>query len=319
MFTTTDHDRLLQIMDESPEKKELLTQLLESHRMNLSMISHELRNPLTMVYSALQLIEAQHPEVTGFKHWKEMRQDVEYMNLLLTDLSSYNNGQQLSLTPLDMADFLGKLSLSFASSITDTGIEFTSRILPGLPTVLGDPVKLRQVLLNLLLNARDALAQSNHTDPSTKDGPSARSIRLDACADRDQLIIRISDTGCGISPDIMDTIFDPFVTYKANGTGMGLAIASRIITAHKGQLRAESPSGGPTVFTVLLPIQQQPAQETCSQSSQMGGIVHTGTGEAKVEAEQDHDHHAPSGDIADPSPVPDHHIQQSADDPEDRS
>lgn len=308
MFTTTDHDRLLQIMDESPEKKELLSRLLESHRINISMISHEIRNPLTMVYSSLQLIESQHPEVLGFRHWKELRQDVEYMNLLLEDLSSYNNGEKLSLVPLDMTDFLGKVALSFASSIADRDIEFTSRILPGLPTVMADPVKLRQVLLNLLINARDALSGTEHDDSSSSGRFSENSIRLNVSAGQDVLTIQITDTGCGISPDVIDTIFDPFVTYKAGGTGMGLAIASRILHAHGGSIQAESPSGGSTAFTVTLPIKQQTAQESCDQASHMGSVINSSTCESKIETEQDHNYHASARDIPYSSSVPNHHI-----------
>lgn len=62
MFTTTDYDNLRQIMAESPEKKELLTRLLASHKMEISTISHEIRNPLTLVYSMLQMIETAHPK-----------------------------------------------------------------------------------------------------------------------------------------------------------------------------------------------------------------------------------------------------------------
>ena len=65
--------------------------------MEISTISHEIRNPLTLVYSTLQLIESQHPEVLTFSHWTELHQDIEYMKFLLEDLSSYNNGERLEL------------------------------------------------------------------------------------------------------------------------------------------------------------------------------------------------------------------------------
>ena len=106
MFSTTDYDKLQQIMTESPEKKELLSQLLETHRMDISTISHEIRNPLTLVYSTLQLIESQHPEVCTFSHWDHLRQDIEYMKLLLEELSSYNNGERLELSLLSPENML---------------------------------------------------------------------------------------------------------------------------------------------------------------------------------------------------------------------
>ena len=93
MFTKSDYESLQQIMEESPEKKELLTRLLTSHQMTISSISHEIRNPLTLVYSTIQLMESKHPQVTNIPYWSDLRNDIEYMKLLLEELSSYNNGE----------------------------------------------------------------------------------------------------------------------------------------------------------------------------------------------------------------------------------
>lgn len=120
-------------MAESPEKEELLTRLLHSHRMDISTISHEIRNPLTLIYSTLQMIEASNPEVLNIRHWSDLHSDIEYMKQLLEELSAYNNGQRLSPSSTDFDIFLKKISLSFASSIIETDIEFISRIEPGTP------------------------------------------------------------------------------------------------------------------------------------------------------------------------------------------
>ena len=149
MFTQTDYDKLQQIMAESPEKKELLSRLLSHHRMEISTISHEIRNPLTLVYSNLQFLENEFPELLPSKHWKNMHQDVEYMKQLLEELSDFNNGDRLSLQSLDTNTFLRSVALSFATSILDTDIQMTSKIPPALPVIQADPVKLRQLLLNL--------------------------------------------------------------------------------------------------------------------------------------------------------------------------
>lgn len=282
MFTVTDHDRLQQIMNESSEKRELLQRLLESHRMEISMISHEIRNPLTMVYSTLQLIESQHPEVQDYRHWKELHQDIEYMKLLLEDLSSYNNGGSISPRLVPMTEFLREVALSFASSTMDTPLEFTSRIADNLPALPVDPIKLRQVFLNLLANARDAVL--NDTASGSDNQKPSASVALETFSTDSVLEIRISDTGCGIPSDVMDSIFQPFVTFKPNGTGLGLALASRIVQAHGGQLQAVSPSDGPTVFTVLLPVQKNRHQESGHQASHMSGIVDPRTGESEIEA-----------------------------------
>ena len=253
MLTSTDYDKLQQIMTESPEKKELLSRLLETHRMDISMISHEIRNPLTLVYSALQLIESQHPEVCTFSHWDHLRQDIEYMKLLLEELSSYNNGERLELSLLSPETMLKTLALSFASSLIETDIQFTSYIEPDLPKLNLDILKIRQALLNILGNAKDAVLSASSL---------RHEIALDAHVDHDQLFISISNTGDKIASEDLDKIFEPFITRKSSGTGLGLAITRRIIEAHDGMIRVSSTDQSSlsdthgTIFTITLPIQQ---------------------------------------------------------------
>ncbi len=246
MFTETDYDKLKQIMNESPQKAELLSRLLESHRMEVSSISHEIRNPLTLVYSTLQLIESAHPEVHTFKHWDSLHQDIEYMTQLLEDLSSYNNSERLSISPLDTETFLKSLVLSFASSLIDTDIQFTSKIEPGLPVIYADSVKFRAVLINLLKNAREAVSQSSaHPCIAFHAG------MLDTLSNK-TIKITITDNGIGIAPENLEHIFEPFVTYKKDGTGLGLPIARRIIKAHGGTLTVSSEPGTGTTFTLAV-------------------------------------------------------------------
>ena len=234
MFTESDYEKLHQIMAESPEKEALLTRLLHSHRMDISTISHEIRNPLTLIYSTLQMIEASNPEVLNIRHWSDLHSDIEYMKQLLEELSAYNNG-----------------------------------VMPA------DSIKLREVLLNLLGNARDAVmiqqsTCSNHLD-SACNCESNRSldtgkaltyspqIHFHAWKEHSNLIISVSDNGCGIAPEHLSSVFEPFVTYKSSGTGLGLPLSRRIIEAHGGTLTVHSEPDLPdcqlkTTFTLTIPI-----------------------------------------------------------------
>lgn len=234
-------------MDESPEKKELLSKLLTSHQMTISTISHEIRNPLTLVYSNVQLIEAVHPELYTYKHWKNLRSDIEYMKLLLDELSSYNNGDHLNITEIDTGTFFKALALSFASALINTDIQFVSNVDSPLPSIYGDRVKLREVFLNLLKNARDAF-------DSTKESVDHPTIMLNVCHQDSNLIVTVSDNGCGISEEKLPHIFEPFITYKKNGTGLGLALSQKIVHAHNGTLEVSSIPALSTTFTVTLPI-----------------------------------------------------------------
>lgn len=251
MFSETDFDKLQQIMEESPEKRELLQRLLDSHQMTISAISHEIRNPLTLIYSTLQLIISQHPETSTFKYWHQLMKDVEYTNLLLEELSAYNNSDRLNLTTTDTASFFRTASLSFAASIADTDIDFSSRIPDKLSDIKCDTIKLRQVLFNLLHNAQDGVLSCENT---------VRKIYLEVYElpndnrKKSFVCVKISDNGCGIPAEQLEHIFEPFTTYKKGGTGLGLAIASRIAKAHKGSLTVTSVPNRLTTFTLTLPI-----------------------------------------------------------------
>lgn len=241
IFSTNEHEQLEQLMAEKPENKALIQKLLDSNQYAVSKISHELRNPLALIYSSLQLIEKQHPEVHEFRHWGEMREDTEFLVELLQELSVYNNGSHLRKTTFSSHDFFSHICLSFAASCVDTGVEFTSRITQDLPEITADKVKLQEVFLNLLQNAKDAVASEG-------------TIRLDASFSGNEVKVLISDNGCGIPAEHLEDIFDTFVTYKSGGTGLGLAIAQRTIQAHHGAITVESNPGKGTCFTIILPV-----------------------------------------------------------------
>lgn len=250
MFTDTDYDKLRQLMAQNPENRALIQKLLDSHEETLRTVSHEIRNPLTLVYSTLQLIETQHPEVTTFRHWDSLRGDIIYMKELLEELSSYNNGGSLSVKPMNFRKFMEPIVLSFAASMADSSIEFTSCLAPEFPPFCGDPIKLREVFLNLLRNAAEATASTDNLNPENRKS----NIQLHAFSRNDNIIVAITDSGCGIPEEFLSDIFQPFVTHKQGGTGLGLAISKRIIESHSGQINVHSTEGIGTTFTVTLPI-----------------------------------------------------------------
>lgn len=249
MYTSTDLDKLKQIMAESPEYETALTQLLASFNETIGAITHEIRNPLTLVYSTLQMIESAHPEVYSFRHWNALHDNVSYMVHLLADLSDYNHAPNLRKTLLDTEDFLKKLVLTYAASAVDLPITFTSRISPELPPLQADAVKLKEVLLNLLKNAAEAI-------PADRPGSIRMEADITGTSDTAPCMLRIQvqDDGCGIPIEHQEDIFQPFVTYKPGGTGLGLPLSRRIIEAHGGCLLLDSSVDKGTVFTVLLPF-----------------------------------------------------------------
>ena len=207
----------------------------------LSKFAHELRNPLTTVYSTLQLIEMQHPEVKDFKYWSNLAPDLEYMNSLLSELSDFTKSEQLHKTTFSLRNLLQHVSLSFAASIADSDVEYTSKISSSINQITGDKTKLQEVFLNLLKNAYEASLPN-------------KTICLEAFSKDQSVYVRVQDTGSGITEKQLPTIFEPFVTYKPNGSGLGLAICNNIIKAHGGDISVESTENVGTTFLISLPL-----------------------------------------------------------------
>jgi signal transduction histidine kinase len=125
------------------------------------------------------------------------------------------------------------------------GVQLRLSLERGLPPVIGDAVQLQQVVLNLALNAMDAVQAS----------PRTREVVLGTAAGSDgELEIFVRDTGPGLSPDVRLRVFEPFFSTKAQGLGMGLAIVRRIVERHRGRVQAENEEAGGAVFRVQLPI-----------------------------------------------------------------
>jgi signal transduction histidine kinase len=112
-----------------------------------------------------------------------------------------------------------------------------------LPQVVCAPQQLRQVFLNLVVNAAQAVEAGGHVLVATR-------------PDGDHVIVSVADDGCGIPPELIDRIFDPFFTTKpvGVGTGLGLGIAHQIVSSHGGEIQVESTVGTGTVFRVRLPV-----------------------------------------------------------------
>ena len=125
------------------------------------------------------------------------------------------------------------------------GVQLRLSLEPGLPPVIGDAVQLQQVVLNLALNAMDAVQAS----------PRTREVVLGTSAGSGgEVEIFVRDTGPGLSPEVRLRVFEPFFSTKTQGLGMGLAIVRSIVERHRGRVHAENEDAGGAVFRVQLPI-----------------------------------------------------------------
>lgn len=241
MLSHIDICRMNRLMEHNPEAKKIIEQLLQNHQTIVSLISHEIRNPLTLISSSLQLMEQTHPEVRDFSNWDQTMQDLDFLCQLLSELSAYNNGSTLRYQVFSLQKLLRSVAVSFAISLENASVSFRSSIDPAIKDYAGDQIKLREVLLNLLKNARES--QADEIVLSASSGCDTSGIQ-----------ISIRDNGCGIEQDQLDQIFQAFHTTKQEGTGLGLSLSKRIIEAHHGTLTVTSAPEKGSTFTVFLPL-----------------------------------------------------------------
>ena len=217
-----------------------VSKLKNNFHYTLSKFSHEIRNPLTLISSELQMIASAHPEVEDYDHWNDVMDNLAYVTDLLDDLSVFNNAGRIRLEATDTCDYLKTVISSIKPTLDYLDITFESHIPESLPVLMLDKIRIREMLLNLLKNAWEAVPV-----PGGKISVSAFSKKSGICID-------IEDNGCGVSKEQLNSIFQPFFTTKESGTGLGLAISRQIIEAHHGSISIESTPGQGSVFHIFL-------------------------------------------------------------------
>lgn len=209
--------------------------------LELNKMFHEIKNPLTLITSSLQLIESDHPEVTSFRFWNQTMKDVQNLRLLIDDLSSYEKSSSLRISRIHLFDFVEDLLESMESFLLETGIPLTLDNAAEELDFEADEGKLRQAIINLLKNAAES---------SQAGSP----IELFLTADAEALHITVTDHGCGMDEEQLAHAFDPYHTTKSYGTGLGLPIVKKIIQSHHGAISIQSEKGVGTTVTLRLPL-----------------------------------------------------------------
>ncbi len=211
-------------------------------------LSHEINNPIHNIQS---LLESSYRKTSGTA--KELialaLEEVTRMAKLTRQMLDFYRGSMVEFErlPVDMQDVLEHLLKENAPTLEDHNVVTSLSIDNNLPLVLGSRDKLKQVFLNLVLNARDAM-------------PEGGALRIVAEPQDGNVTIRVSDTGIGIPPENLNKIFDAFFTTKkeVSGVGLGLSVTYGIVQQHNGSIRVESEPGKGTTFTIELPAVRQP-------------------------------------------------------------
>jgi PAS domain S-box-containing protein len=210
-------------------------------------IAHEIRNPLTSIKGFLQIMRQNFIRLKmekEYQYTEVMLAEIERVNDLVGELLLLSKPKDMKLVPLEIEELITGLAPLISSEAILHDIEFHLCVRPT-PKVLADAEMFKQVLLNLVKNAIEAMEQGGKL-----------TICTGVVEEEDLVQIDVQDTGPGIPNYVMDRIFDAFFTTKENGTGLGLPICQRIVSDLGGTIRVSSKGYG-TTFTVLLPAYRE--------------------------------------------------------------
>lgn len=238
---------------EVTERVNMEAQLIQSAKLAAigeiaSGIAHELNSPLTAIIGNTLLLERDaiiHPPEKG-KLLDNIKKCGERCKNIILKLRAFVRQEKYSFEPINMNDIVeGALAL-VAYEIEKNNIRIIKNFAGGLPEVTGSRQHLEQVLVNLLINARDSLQDRG-----------IRNIYLTTGMEDRFVYIEVRDTGCGIESEHLKKIFSPFYTTKVMGTGLGLSISQNIAGAHGGKIDVETEIGHGSKFSLMIPVEEE--------------------------------------------------------------
>jgi two-component system NtrC family sensor kinase len=227
-------------------------QLLQSEKLAAmgrltSQLAHELNNPLYGIMNTLELMKTEISPQNKRRRLLEMAlSETERLTDMLRKMLSFSKPDQQERNEVDMNVILDEILLLHEKQLREHDIKIATSLADPMPAVLGSKNQLRQVFLNMVSNARDAM-------------PEGGTLTVTTSVSNSHVRIQVSDDGTGIRPEHLDQIFETFFTTKvdsARGVGLGLSVCYGFIKDHGGEIKVDSQWGEGTTFTIDLPIIQ---------------------------------------------------------------
>ena len=213
-------------------------------------IAHEIRNPLTSIKILIHsLVDEMATDASREKDLTVIETEIERVNKIIKQFLDFARPRPPSLEPMDVRTVLEETLALLNYEMEAQGISLERHYAPDLPPVPMDREQMKQVFLNLMLNATQAMDREGELTISTALRPNPAGGK-----NRSFLEVGIRDTGSGMPEDIKSKIFEPFFSTKEEGIGLGLPIAQRIVEEHRGEIRVESNPGEGTTFYITLPF-----------------------------------------------------------------
>jgi signal transduction histidine kinase len=217
-------------------------------------LAHEIKNPLSTIRLNMELLAEDLADSNtpagrrALKRVEVVRRECQRLQSLLDDFLNFAKVRRLHLEPSDLNHQIDDVLEFFAPEAAGAGIEVVRYLDPELPRVMLDREAFRQALLNLIINAKQAM-------------PDGGQLVVRTLAHGDKVELHLIDTGCGMDDRTMSRMFEAFFSTKPGGSGLGLPTTEKIIAAHGGAIRVQSDVGHGTQFTIELPVPARLAGE----------------------------------------------------------
>jgi two-component system NtrC family sensor kinase len=234
------------------QSRDIYQQILQSEKMaalgqTISGVAHELNNPLATILSWAERLAEKPLDDTAKRGVAVILGEAERAARIVRNLLTFARKRQSTRAMIDLNHVVRETLALRAYERTNT-LSVVTELPDGLPQVFADAHQIQQVLLNLVINAEQAMLGAH--------GRGTLTIRTRHDAERDSVLLEVADDGPGVPPEVQTKIFDPFFTTKevGKGTGLGLTVAYAIAQEHGGRIRVTSPAGGGASFVVELPV-----------------------------------------------------------------
>ena len=247
MIVNDENMRLcyLYLVEDIRERKRVQEQLRRGERLSAlghmaARVAHEIRNPLSSIKGFARFFAERMPAGGGKEVAFTMMEEVDRLNRVVTELIDFARPSPLTLKPGSIREVIDRAMRLTEGDAGKKGIETACTAQSPLPAVLMDFERLTQVFLNLFVNAVQAMDRGGR-------------LTVTAAVQGSRIAVTVSDTGQGMAPGVLESIFTPYYTTKPAGTGLGLAIVLKILEEHDCEIKVDSVSGLGTTFTLLFP------------------------------------------------------------------
>lgn len=205
----------------------------------VAVVSHEIKNPLMIVRASAERLLKKHDDNMEADFIIE---ETDRLNKILTGYLDFAGGSKtVNPEDVEISSLLFKLHEQFARRLKQEGTELVLNNIKNEQIINADPVALRQILINLVLNGAEASKGNDNSE-----------VIISAQNENDYIVITVSDNGAGIAAKDLKSLFEPFYTTKTTGSGLGLFLSRRLIEQMNGKIEVDSRPGGPTVFSLKL-------------------------------------------------------------------